>query len=79
MRVVEWVVSVDDAHVGRVDDVAAALEGAGLAVESVLSALGIICGRADASCADALQRIEGVASVAPGQPVRLDPPDSPVQ
>ncbi|GAA3702175.1 hypothetical protein GCM10022377_14780 [Zhihengliuella alba] len=78
-RVVEWVVSVDDAHVARVEDVVAALEDAGLKVERVLVTLGIVCGRADEACRDALQHVMGVASVAPAQTIRVDPPDAPIQ
>ncbi|MEJ8280851.1 hypothetical protein [Pseudonocardia spirodelae] len=61
-------VSVADGHTA--DDVARACAAAGLAVEKVLSGIGVVVG----TCADpeALRGVTGVAAVEPDREVRLD-------
>ncbi|MBG6084055.1 hypothetical protein [Zhihengliuella flava] len=75
----EWVVTVDEAYVGRIGDVTAQLESAGLRVERVMKRLGIVCGAADGECRAALEHVTGVASVEVQRRVRLAPPDSSLQ
>jgi hypothetical protein len=62
-----------------VADVAARLDAAGVRVEKVLEAVGVIVATVADSRVRALADIEGVGSVEPDREVRLPPPDSDVQ
>ncbi|GAB3843183.1 hypothetical protein [Nesterenkonia populi] len=81
----EWVITVKDDHLHRLDEVVAELEAAGLRVDRVLSLLGQVTGRTsmDEEAPDAgrasLCSALGVASVDAAVQHRLDPPDSAVQ
>lgn len=72
-------VTVDDEHVDRIDEVAAALRAAGLDVTDVLGATGVITGTVADDRRDALADLNGVESVAADVDYRLPPPDAPVQ
>lgn len=72
-------VSVDDAHLNRVPEVARALERAGLKIEEELEAIGVITGEIDDAKVDDLHRIEGVAHVEPERRVGIAPPESEIQ
>jgi hypothetical protein len=72
-------VSVDDAHLDRIDHVAARLREAGMNVERSLATIGTITGSAPASKLSAVRATEGVAGVEAEREVQLPPPDSPVQ
>lgn len=72
-------VTVDDEHVDRIDEVAAALRAAGLDVTDVLGATGVITGTVADDRRDALADLNGVESVADDVDYRLPPPDAPVQ
>ncbi|GAA2038480.1 hypothetical protein GCM10009819_24130 [Agromyces tropicus] len=61
-----------------VDDAVAELEDAGLEVEQVLDALGIVTGRAAPEAVERMRGVRGV-TVEPESEVRLPPPDAPVQ
>jgi uncharacterized membrane protein (DUF441 family) len=79
-RSVEVSVLVAGEHLASIDDVAAALEDAGLRVGAVMATIGVITGVADdPGQLAALQALDGVASVEVGREVRLPPPDSPIQ
>ena len=78
-RHVRLTVSVDDAHLDRIDDVEAALREAGMSVERSLAAIGTITGLVPASKLPAVRATEGVAAVEAEREFRLPPPDSPVQ
>ena len=72
------VITVDDAHLPEIKQVADQLRSRGMEVESVLESAGIITG----SCSTdvpAFHEVAGVASVEPQQDYQLPPPDSPVQ
>ena len=73
------IVTVDDAHLARLDAVAEALRRHGLQVEQVLSEVGLIAGQLPAGRALGELRVEGVAAVEEARTVRLPPPDAPVQ
>ena len=70
-------VSVADGH--GIDDVATALDAAGLRVEKVLRGVGVIVGSCDESRRAALAEVAGVGAVEPDREVRLPPPGSDVQ
>jgi hypothetical protein len=77
---VEVTVLVDDAHLEAIDDVAAALAGAGLRVGQTLELAGVINGSLDdPALLDAIEQIEGVASVEVARTFKLPPPDEPLQ
>lgn len=64
---------------GPIADVVARLEAAGVRVEKVLDAVGVVVGsRAEGGVHD-LGEIEGVAAVEKDREIRLPPPDSDVQ
>ena len=54
------------------------LEAAGLHVEQVLDATGIVTGSADAKNIAKLRRVKGVADVSADNPVDIGPPDAEV-
>jgi hypothetical protein len=76
--VIEVTVLVADDHLDAMDDVAAALQEAGLRLRSTLPATGVITGAAEDPAA--LERVPGVAAVeAARADLGVPPPDSPLQ
>jgi CheY-like chemotaxis protein len=76
----EVTVLIADDHVDAIDDVAAALQDAGLRLGQVLAATGVVTGSvADATAMAALAAVDGVEAVEPVQEVFIPPPDAPVQ
>ena len=73
------IVTVDDAHLGRVGEVAASLRELGLLVEQVLDEVGVITGQLPAGRPLAVLQVDGVTAVEPAGRVQLPPPDAPVQ
>jgi hypothetical protein len=73
-------VTVADAHLARIDEVAAALRGSGLHVSQVHHAIGIISGSIPDSRRQSLETVTGVAAVETDTTFfQLPPPDAPVQ
>jgi hypothetical protein len=73
-------VLVEDDRLDAIDDVAAALQDAGLRLGDVLPAAGAITGSVDdLALLPALEEVEGVAAVEQEQEIQLPPPDEPVQ
>ena len=68
---------VDDDHLAAIDEVAAALQRAGLRLGDVLPAVGAITGSVDDPAV--LDGVEGVAAVEQAQEVHLPPPEEDVQ
>ena len=75
----EVTISVDDDHVRDLDGVAERLREVGLSVDELLAEIGVIVGRIDASQAERLRDVEGVASVEPSRSYQLPPPEHEVQ
>jgi hypothetical protein len=75
----EVTVSVDDEHVTDVHGVAERLRAVGLSIDELFEELGVIVGRIDASEADRLRDVEGVASVERSRSYQLPPPESEIQ
>jgi hypothetical protein len=70
-------VLVDDDHLAAIDEVAAALQRAGLRLGDVLPAVGAITGCVDDPAA--LAAVEGVSAVEPAREIRLPAPGEDVQ
>ena len=73
------VVTVDERHVDRIQQVADALRQAGLDVHQVLGTSGIITGNVESSQRASLASVPGVVAVEEDQTVQLAPPDSKIQ
>jgi len=78
--VIDVTILVSDEHVGAIDDVAAALQEAGLRLDLALPATGVITGAVeDEAAIESLAAVEGVVAVERAQEVQIAPPDEPVQ
>ena len=64
---------------GEVEPVTERLRAAGMTVERVLGAVGIITGSVDAERRVALAAVPGVVAVERDRPVQLAPPDAEIQ
>lgn len=67
-------VVVDERHMGAVQSVARACEGAGLVVEQVFEEIGTIFGRAEESVFLSISSTEGVETVAVEGSFQVPPP-----
>jgi hypothetical protein len=75
-------VTVDDAHLGTIGQVAQALQDRGMQVEEVLDAVGVITGVVPDAGPQAMadiRGIEGVVSVDAELHYQLPPPDAEIQ
>lgn len=79
MAKVNLVISVADDHIDQILDVAQNLREAGLAVEQVMDAAGVITGHCEKSQMVALSSVPGVDSVEASQSIQLPSADSPIQ
>ncbi len=73
------VVTVDERHIDRIQQVADALRQAGLEVNQILGTGGIITGNVEPSKRASLASVPGVVAVEHDQAVQLAPPDSRIQ
>ena len=76
---IEIVVSVDDENLGRLDEIASALERMGVKVQNRMSSLGTISAVADAAAVDRIRAVAGVEAVEVARTFEIPPPDSEVQ
>lgn len=72
-------VSVDDAHIAQIQEVARRLQAVGLAVEQTLPGIGVISGSIDSERVNSLYQIEGVQQVESERSYQLPPPESDIQ
>lgn len=72
-------ITVDDAHLKQILEVAQALKSAGMNVEQVMDAVGVITGSCDEQEVETLSQVEGVLNVEPQQDYQLAPPNADVQ
>jgi hypothetical protein len=79
MADVQVAVSVDDSHLGRLDEVSRAAEAVGMTVRGLESAIGVLTGSIAADRIDRLRAVPGVEHVETQREVRVPPPDSRVQ
>jgi hypothetical protein len=73
------IVTIAGDQVAGIDAVVQRLREAGMQVDQVLGALGIVTGSAPASNRPQIEAVPGVVSVEPEGSFRLPPPDSEVQ
>lgn len=73
------VVTVADSHLDRVTDLAEHMRQAGLSVDQVLGATGVVTGTASKAATARLRRLSGVQAVEAVDEVRIAPPDSEIQ
>jgi hypothetical protein len=66
-------VSIDDAHLGRFDEVVRQVERAGLKVQQRLAVAGVVSGSIDADKLSELERVPGVAAVERSREVHIPP------
>ena len=64
---------------GEVEPVAERLRAAGMTVEQVLGAVGIITGSVDAERRASLASVPGVVAIELDRPIQLAPPDAEIQ
>ena len=76
---IDVTMTIEDAALGDVHDIAEQARAAGLAVTSVLDGLGLVTGSVDRAAIPALARIPGVSAVEPDSGIGVAPPDSPIQ
>jgi hypothetical protein len=72
-------VSVDDSHLGRLDEVSRAAEAVGMTVRRLEPAIGVLTGSIAEDRIDRLRTVAGVEHVEPQREVRIPPPDSQIQ
>ncbi|MCX5042969.1 hypothetical protein OG921_07285 [Aldersonia sp. NBC_00410] len=76
---IDVTITIDDAALGDVDDIAEHARAAGMTVTSVLRGLGVITGSVDRTAIPALATIPGVRGVEPDAGIDVPAPDSPIQ
>lgn len=69
-------VTIDDDHLGVIDELAEQLRAAGMDVEQILGPVGVITGSAPPGW-EAFADLDGVAAVEPQRTMRLPPPGAP--
>jgi hypothetical protein len=79
MADVQVSVSVGDSHLGRLDEVSRDAEAAGMTVQGLEPAIGVLTGSIAADRIERLRAVAGVEHVEPQREIRIPPPDSPVQ
>jgi hypothetical protein len=72
-------VTVSDDHASRIHEVADGLRAAGMTVDQVLGAVGVITGSAPGGRRSALGAVPGVAAVEGETSFRIAPPEADVQ
>ena len=72
-------VTVADSHLAGIDELAAQLRDAGMEVDGVLAAIGVVTGSVDSERLAAIAALPGVAALEVERTVHLPPPDAGVQ
>jgi hypothetical protein len=72
-------VSVEDTHLGQIDEVAAKLRAAGMHVDQTLATIGSISGHATSELLNTLRQVPGVAAIEPERSFQLPPSGADVQ
>ena len=76
---VDVIVTVADAHLSKLPDVAARLKAGGLKVTQTLHSSGMITGSAPRAALAQLRSLDGVAAVEASGSVQIAPPDAEIQ
>ncbi|MBD1914145.1 MULTISPECIES: ketohydroxyglutarate aldolase [unclassified Leptolyngbya] len=72
-------IAVADNHLDNILEVAHLLQEAGLKVEHIMDAVGVITGSCETCEVEKIAQIDGVESVEAQDQYRLAPPDAPIQ
>ena len=72
-------VSIDDSHLGQIDDVVKRLKHSGLDVTGVMPKLGTVTGSVEPTKMTAIRALKGVATVESAQEYQLPPSDAKIQ
>lgn len=81
----EWIITVSDAHLHRLDEVVDELRAAGLQIDRVLRSLGQVAGHTEPASSpegsqhQVLAQVSGVETVDTAQRFSIGPPDSEIQ
>jgi hypothetical protein len=79
MAMSEITVTVDDAHLDKIDELAAQLRDSGMQIDQVLNEVGVISGSAPYDRRQDLWAVPGVESIEGVRTYQLPPPDSAIQ
>jgi hypothetical protein len=64
------IITVDDEHLGQIDNVASELRSAGVTVTNVMNTVGIISGEVSEGALEAVRAVSGVKAVEPERQMR---------
>lgn len=79
MKKTSITVAVADNHLANILEVAHHLQEAGLNVEHIMDAVGVITGSCETCEVEKMSQVDGVESVEAQDHYRLAPPDAPIQ
>jgi hypothetical protein len=79
MSKVKVTISIDDARIDQISEVAKNLQSEGLDIEQTLPTVGVITGSIAIEDVNRLKEVVGVQQVEPERGFQLPPPDSNVQ
>ena len=79
MSKVQVSISIDDAHINQISEIAKNLQSMGMDVEQTLPSIGVISGSVSSDQVNHLDKIEGVQHVESERSYQLAPPDSDIQ
>ena len=76
---IELIVTVDESHLSRMQEIAETLRAKGLKDIRTLPGIGAITGRGRSDLVSALRRVSGVAAAEIAGTVQIAPPESDIQ
>ena len=79
MNRVQINVSIDDAYIDQIQEVADRLKDTGMDVEQTMQIVGVVTGSIDSDKISSLYSVEGVQAVESQRTYQLNPPDSDIQ
>ena len=79
MNKVKITVSIDEAHINQIQEIAAQLGAMGMEIKQTMPAIGLVIGSVQAEKIPSLYKVEGIQNVEPERTYQLAPPNSDVQ
>ena len=79
MNKVKITVSIDEAHINQIQEVAAQLEAMGMEIKQTMPTIGLVIGSVQSEKIPSLYKVEGIQNVEPERTYQLAPPNSEVQ
>jgi len=79
MSKVKLSVSIEDQHLDRLDEVVERVKHAGMSVDRVMGAIGVLTGSIEPEKLDSLRGVAGVSHVEASRSYSIAPPESDVQ